>query len=61
MYTNRTDSLLFGRRRDAQTCLRGQKSLLQLVTLWSVCNEYFFELDAELSIGDLRVENQRAR
>jgi hypothetical protein len=34
--------------------------LSKLVTLWSICNEYFFQLDPELSIGDLRLENQRA-
>jgi hypothetical protein len=32
-----------------------QKSVLRLVTLCSVCNEYFFQLDAELPIGDLRL------
>jgi hypothetical protein len=36
-----------------------QKSILRLVTLCSVCNEYFFQLDAELPIGDLKLANQR--
>ena len=53
--TSRTDSLPFGKRRYSQFGSCSQNSVLQLVTLRSICNEYFFELDAELSISDLRV------
>ena len=34
LYTSRNDSLLFGKRRDAQICSCSQKRVLQLVTLW---------------------------
>ena len=43
MRTKRNESLLFGRRRHAQFRHCCQKSVLQLVTLWSICKESLTE------------------
>ena len=61
MCTRRTDSLLFRRWRHSQFRRCRQESVLQLVTLWSICNESWKRFQAKFQEGCRAESRSRCR